>query len=175
MDCEPQITGTMEIQRTSDLSKQLLALRGSVVEGLRSVPHSLQTVAVVNGVEYVDDSRSTFLDASLLSILDLGKPLVWIVDAAMAPALDQRIMESMREQVEVIVFYGGLEQARADELEAEWGCVYTAGDLRTAVFTARELATPGGIVLFSPACPCGVGTANHAERGAEFKRAVLDL
>jgi UDP-N-acetylmuramoylalanine--D-glutamate ligase len=147
----------MEIQRTSDLSKQLLALRGSVVEGLRSVPHSLQTVAVVNGVEYVDDSRSTFLDA------------------AMAPALDKRIMESMREQVEVIVFYGGLDQARADELEAEWGCVYTAGDLRTAVFTARELATPGGIVLFSPACPCGVGAANHAERGAEFKRAVLDL
>lgn len=165
----------MELERTSELSKQLIALRGSGLEGLRNGPQTLCTVAVVNGVEYVDDSRSTFLDASLLSILDLDKPLVWIVDATMAPGMDARIKEFMRDHVDCTVFFGKSEPATMDALNAELGCVYGADDLRTAVFAARELAHEGGKVLFSPACTGGNGAANHAELSAEFKRAVRDL
>ncbi len=165
----------MDVERTSDLSGQLLALRGSGPEGLRNGSHSLRPVAEVNGVEYVDDTRGTFLDASLLSILDLGKPLVWIVDATMAPALDGRIQEFMRDHVDCTVFFGRAGTAAIEALDAGLGCVYGVDDLRTAVFTARELASPGGKVLFSPACPSAKGAANQTDLSAVFKRAVMDL
>ncbi|MBS1567824.1 MAG: hypothetical protein JST45_00125 [Bacteroidetes bacterium] len=158
----------MELQRRSEMAQLLRALRGHAPDGLR-------TVAVVGGVEYIDDSRSTFLDASLCAILDLGKPLVWIIDGSMAKALDQRMLEFMREHVDGTVFFGPADAAAVDALDAAIGGVYAAGDLRTAVFAARELACLGAKVLFSPACPSGNGTANHAERAVEFKRAVLDL
>lgn len=165
----------MESTRTSEMARLLIAMRGNGLGEVRKGPHSLRTVAVVADVDYVDDSRSTFLDATLLSIIDLEKPLVWVADASMVDAMDQRMMEFMRAHVDGMVFFGKADHARVDALHAELGHVYNTDDLRTAVFAARELAVPGGKVLFSPACPSGNGTANHEERGAEFKRAVLDL
>lgn len=164
----------MESTKTTEMARLLLAMReGS--EPRPYGPHQLRTVATVAGVEYVDDSGSTFLDATLLSIMDIGKPLVWVVDAVMARAVAGRMKEFLAEHVDCTVFYGEVESGMPDRPEAEDSRVYHAGDLRTAVFVARELAMEGGHVLFSPACPSGNGTANHAERGAEFKRAVLDL
>ena len=157
------------------MARLLLAMRDSGLGDVRQGPHGLRTIATVEGVEYVDDSRSTFLDASLLSIMDVGRPLVWVLDASMIAAIDKRIKEFMMENVDGTVLFGKVEQGRVDALDAEMGHVYNADDLRTAVFAARELATKGGKVLFSPACPGGNGSANHAERGAEFKRAVMDL
>lgn len=164
----------MESTKTTEMARLLLAMReghGSRPGG----PHQLRTVANVAGVDYVDDSGSTFLDATLLSIMDIGKPLVWVVDASMACAVAGKMKEFLAEQVDSTVFYGEMERAMLQQLDAEDSGMYHAGDLRTAVFVARELAAEGGHVLFSPACPSGNGTANHAERGAEFKRAVLDL
>ena len=157
------------------MARLLLAMRDSGPGEVRQGPHSLRTVATLAGVEYVDDSKSTFLDASLLSIMDLGRPLVWVVDASMITSIDDRIKEFMMEHVDGTVFFGKVEQDRVDALDAEMGPVYNADDLRTAVFAARELATEGGKVLFSPACPSGDITADHTERGEEFKRAVMDL
>ncbi len=165
----------MENTRTSEMARLLIAMRGNGLGEVRQGPHSLRSVAVVASVDYVDDSRSTFLDATLLSIIDLGKPLVWVADASMVDAMDQRMMEFMREHVDGIVFFGKADHKSVDALDAELGRVYKTDDLRTAVFAARELAVSGGKVLFSPACPSGNGTANHEERGAEFKRAVMDL
>jgi UDP-N-acetylmuramoylalanine--D-glutamate ligase len=76
----------------------------------------------------------------------------------------------LQERVSAVVLFGPQGDVQADGLE-----VVHAGDLRTAVFVARELAVDGDAVLFSPACPSGNGFANYEERGAEFKRAVRDL
>jgi UDP-N-acetylmuramoylalanine--D-glutamate ligase len=164
-----------EATRTNDLARMLQDMRSRGLDEARQGPHSLRVVATVEGVEYVDDSRSTFLDASLLSIADLGRPLVWVVDASMAPAIDTRLQAFLDEHVDATVFFGEVDRELVERLDAGSGKVYDAGDLRTAVFAARELAGPGSRVLFSPACPSSNGSANHAERAAEFKRAVMDL
>lgn len=83
--------------------------------------------------------------------------------------------EFIKEHVDATVIYGAIAQEHLETVDATIGNIYSAGDLRTAVFAARELAVEGGNVLFSPACPAGNGFANHAERAAEFKRAVTDL
>lgn len=164
----------MNTTDTSDLAKRLLALRGAAADPATRPGATPRTVAIA-GVDYIDDSRSTFLDAALFSILDLGKPLVWIADTAMLPAIDGRLLAFMGEQVDAAVFYGTPDPVKAQALESRSGCVYFADNLRTAVFTARELAVSGGRVLFSPACPATCGLANQAERSAEFRRALNDL
>lgn len=165
----------MPFTGTSELTQRLVALRHQGMDGLRNGPHSLKTVARLDGVEYINDSSSTFLDATLLSMVDLGRPMVWIAGASVLNAMDGRIRDFLKEQVDAIVFYGEAEQARVDALDAELGHVYNADSLRTAVFAARELAKRGSKVLFSPACPCGREAANHAERAAQFVHAVNDL
>lgn len=165
----------MEGTRTSELARRLLALRVQGPDVAQQTAHSLPVVAEIGGVQYVDHSSSTFLDSSLLAILDLGHPLTWVVDGRMAEVVKARLKEFMAEHVQATVFYGPIDQDLVEGLEAEVRSVYHTDDLRTAVFTARELAEPGGKVLFSPACPGGNGMANHAERSAAFRQAVMDL
>jgi len=165
----------MERTIASEMARRLIALREHGLGELRSGAHNLRELAVTEGVRYFDDSGSTFMDATLLAIADVGKPLVWITDATMVASWGAHIPEFLKEHVDATVIYGVIDQKHLDTVDATIGNIYSAGDLRTAVFAARELAVEGGNVLFSPACPAGNGFANHAERAAEFKRAVKDL
>jgi UDP-N-acetylmuramoylalanine--D-glutamate ligase len=160
------------------VNKQNTVLRiagGQLLEARRAAlgtkaPHSLEAVAEVDGVVYINDSRATFLDATLASLALMERRTVWIAGAWSDDMSEGHVRGLLQERVSAVVLFGPQGDVQADGLE-----VVHAGDLRTAVFVARELAVDGDAVLFSPACPSGNGFANYEERGAEFKRAVRDL
>lgn len=150
---------------------------GQLLEARRAAlavwgPHRMEAVSSVEDVLYVNDSRSTFLDASLASLATLDRKTVWIVGAWSPEMAEEHVQGLLRERVRVVVLFGPLVEGAEESLPDH---IYRTEDLRTAVFTARELAEAGEVVLFSPACPSGNGFANYEERGAAFKRAVHDL
>ncbi|MEO8589722.1 MAG: cyanophycin synthetase [Flavobacteriales bacterium] len=135
-------------------------------------PHRLEPVATVNDVLYINDSKATFLDAALESLASIENRVVWIVGTWSDDMADGHVQELLKQRVSALVLYTPPLDAVSASLPEH---VYQAEELRTAVFVAHELAKPGEVVLFSPACPSGNGFANYEERGAEFKRAVKDL
>lgn len=153
----------------------LLQARGRALEALRTAPHALELVATIGDVDIVNDSRSTFIDATLRSMSALQSPIVWIAGAQVAGTSAQHVQDFLRRRVVAVVFFGRVEDHLLDELRSVIGEVYSAEEVRTATFLARELAGEGKTILFSPGCPSGDGFANYEERGAEFKRAVRDL
>lgn len=132
----------------------------------------MEAVGSVADVLYVNDSRATFLDATLESLGVLDRRTVWIVGTWSTEMGEAPVQELLKERVTNVVLYGAMIDGAVDSLPEH---IYRTDDLRTAVFMARELAVAGDVVLFSPACPSGNGFANYEERGAEFKRAVRDL
>ena len=151
---------------------QLLEARKATTLAGSSAPHQMEVVATVNEVLYINDSRSTFLDATLSSLGSLDRKAVWIAGAWSDDLADGYAQELLAERVSAIVLFG----VTADEQGfTDGGNVFLADDVRMAVFLARELAKAGELVLFSPACPSGNGFANYEERGAEYRRAVRDL
>lgn len=129
----------------------------------------------VNGVPYINDSRSTFLDATLESLSQMEGKVIWIVGDLSNEMEEGYVQDIVREKVAAMVLFGRPADAVEGEGMAPVEQLYVTHELRTAVFLANELARPGESVLFSPACPSGNGFANYEERGAEFKRAVRDL
>jgi UDP-N-acetylmuramoylalanine--D-glutamate ligase len=151
---------------------QLLEARKAAALAGSAAPHQMEVVATVNEVLYINDSRSTFLDATLSSLGSLDRRAVWIAGAWSDDLADGYAQELLAERVSAIVLFG----VTADEQGfTDGGNVFLADDVRMAVFLARELAKAGELVLFSPACPSGNGFANYEERGAEYRRAVRDL
>lgn len=151
---------------------QLLEARKAAALAGPGAPHQMEVVATVNEVLYINDSRSTFLDATLSSLGSLDRRAVWIAGAWSDDLADGYAQELLAERVSAIVLFG----VTADEQGfTDGGNVFLADDVRMAVFLARELAKSGELVLFSPACPSGNGFANYEERGAEYRRAVRDL
>jgi UDP-N-acetylmuramoylalanine--D-glutamate ligase len=150
---------------------------GQLLEARRAAlstwgPHRLEALAEIDDVLYVNDSRATFLDATLESLGIIERRIVWVVGAWSTEMQSLALQHHLRGKVRTVVLYGMLEEGAEGSLPEH---IYRTENLRTAVFTARELAQPGDAVLFSPACPSGNGFANYEERGAEFKRAVKDL
>lgn len=150
---------------------QLLGARRTAIEAQGQGPHRMEPVLSVNGVLYINDSKATFLDASLESLGTLDKRVVWIAGAWSVEMAEGYVLELLQERVSAVVLFGPVKEVQGKESTQ----VIHANELRTAVFLARELAQEGEVVLFSPACPSGNGYANYEERGAEFKRAVRDL
>lgn len=135
-------------------------------------PHRMEAVCSLDDVLYVNDSRATFLDASLETLGVLERPVVWIVGSWSDEMGEEQVQAVLKERVSAVVLFGPLVEGSEASLPEH---IYRTEDLRGAVATARELAPAGNVVLFSPACPSGNGFANYEERGAEFKRIVRDL
>jgi UDP-N-acetylmuramoylalanine--D-glutamate ligase len=160
---------------TQRLSEQLLEARRQALAEQTVGPHSLEHVGLVNGVAYVNDSRSTFLDASLNALVSVEGPVLWIAGAWPAELDRGPVQAFLKEKVVALILFGPGGERPMDAVRSFTDQLFHAEEVRTAVFLAHELAREGQVVLFSPACPSGEGFANYEERGAEFKRAVRDL
>ena len=154
--------------------EHLLDMRRASLASHNGAPHSMELVARIDDVAYINDSKSTFLDATLGSLAGLEGKAIWICGPLTSDLGQGYVQQLLEERVSCVVVFGTKEEDR-DMLKPFGGALYFAEELRTAVFLAKELANPGETVLFSPACPSGNGFANYEERGVEFKRAVRDL
>jgi UDP-N-acetylmuramoylalanine--D-glutamate ligase len=160
---------------TQRLTEQLLEARRQALAEQTVGPHGLEHVGVLKGVAYVNDSRSTFLDASLNALASVEGPVLWIA-GAWPTELDRPLVHDfLKEKVVALILFGPCTERPMEAARAYTEQLFHAEEVRTAVFLAHELAREGQVVLFSPACPSGEAFANYEERGAEFKRAVRDL
>ena len=153
----------------------LLDMRRASLAVHNGAPHSMENVARIDDVVYINDSKATFLDATLASLSQINCKVIWICGPISNDLGQGYVQEMLEEKVDRVIVFGAFENNDPEMLKPFNGTVYFAEELRTAVFLARELATAGQAVLFSPACPSGNGFANYEERGMEFKRAVKDL
>ncbi len=166
---------TLHLLNLRQARTDLVEARAQAMDELRSTPHRMEFVGMVRGVEYINDSRATFLDATLRSLAAIEKPVLWIAGDLPDGLFDDAVRAFLGEHVTALILCGSTHRDPPAPLRDMAGRTYLAGDLRTAVFLAHELATSGEVVLFSPACPSGDGFANYEERGHAFKRTVREL
>lgn len=159
----------------SSAGDELLASRRSSPSAQDGTPHRLEVVGTVADTTFINDPRSTFLDASLGSLDQMPGKVVWILGDLPAEMDEGHVRDLLIEKVGAMVLFGHHPDDLDPCLKVPVCDVRATEDIQAAVFLANELAPRGGLVLFSPACPSGRGFADHGERGAEFRRAVRYL
>jgi UDP-N-acetylmuramoylalanine--D-glutamate ligase len=140
----------------------------------RPAPHRLETIAVVHGVEYVNDSKATNVDAVLRALECFRSPVVLIMGGVDKGGDFGRLRDPLRRGGRGLILMGGSR----DALRAALGGVLPTREvatMRAAVQAAREMAVAGNAVLLAPGCASFDLYANYQERGEDFRRAVLDL
>ncbi|MCB0794181.1 MAG: hypothetical protein KDB88_05545 [Flavobacteriales bacterium] len=163
-------------RRTSTTAgKALVEARIHALDRSTAQAHDLEHVAEVDGVNYINDSKATFLDATLRSLDRVQGPVIWISGCLPVELGSGGPHDLLRNKVVAVVLFGTEAERNLDALDPFVEHVYFALEVRTACFLARELARQGETVLFSPGCPSGEGYANYEERGMAFKQAVRDL
>jgi UDP-N-acetylmuramoylalanine--D-glutamate ligase len=141
------------------------------------LPHRLELVAERGGVEWVNDSKATNVDSTVVGLAAFpeGKPSVVLLlggRGKKAPYAPLRPLFPGR--VKALLTLG--EDAPAIERElGDLGPTESCGDLRTAVARAARLAGPGDVVLLSPACASYDQFRDYEERGETFRRLASEV
>ncbi|MBL0918333.1 MAG: UDP-N-acetylmuramoyl-L-alanine--D-glutamate ligase [Hydrogenophaga sp.] len=157
---------------------------GPMLHGLREYrgePHRVEPVAIVEGVEYFDDSKGTNVGATLAAVNGLGaeRRLVVILGGDGKGQDFAPLAAPLARHARAVVFIGRdaplLRAAVAEALQAAGVPMHDAGELSAAVALAAELAQSGDAVLMSPACASLDQFRNYVHRAEVFVAAVREL
>ena len=147
----------------------------------RGEPHRMEPVAIVDEVEYFDDSKGTNVGATLAAVSGLGaeRRLVVILGGDGKGQDFSPLAAPLARHARAVVFIGRdaplLRAAVEDALRGAGVPLHDAGELTVAVPLAAELARPGDAVLMSPACASLDQFRNYVQRGEVFAAAVREL
>jgi UDP-N-acetylmuramoylalanine--D-glutamate ligase len=139
----------------------------------RGLPHRLATVAEIDGVRYVNDSKATNVDAMKRALESFPAPITLIAGGRDKDGDFASVAALVSERVHLAIYVG---EATAKLLRA-WPHVRSerASTLEQAVSIAQVQTPQGGVVLLSPGCASYDMFRNFEERGARFEAAVLEL
>ena len=159
------------------LARHLGVALDALQKGLDSypgLPHRLEPVRVLDGVEWINDSKATNVDSVEKSLTAFPGNVHIIMGGRGKGAPYAPLRELMRGRVKTIFTIGEDAPAIASELSgvAE---IEPCGALSTAVFQARKRARGGDVVLLSPACASYDQFRNFEDRGDQFKALVRGL
>ena len=147
------------------------------LRGFKGLPHRCQTVAVVDGVTFINDSKATNVGACLAALDGLGEARKHIVLIAGGDAKNADL-SPLREPVARYVRHVVTLGKDAPAVETALGDAAPLHRVRLlpeAVQLARSLARSGISVLLSPACASLDMFANFEARGREFETCVREL
>jgi UDP-N-acetylmuramoylalanine--D-glutamate ligase len=145
---------------------------GRTLRDFRGVAHRFETVAEINGVTYINDSKATnpSAAAAAISSFDSG------VHAILGGSLKGGSFAGLStESIRTAYLIGEAADSIADALAGTGVELVRSGDLEHAVAEASQRARPGEVVLLAPACASFDQYRDYEERGEHFKALVRSL
>ncbi|MCT4581239.1 MAG: hypothetical protein N4A35_07460 [Flavobacteriales bacterium] len=151
--------------------EQLLAIRRKSLASFSDMDYRLESTAILDGVEWINDSKSTDVASTHYALSVFNQPLHWIVEID-GGEQDYSILEDLvRHQVRSIACYGVYNS----EFENLFGSIVDSyvfhANLEEAVKAIADRAKAYEVVLFSPASFSSDGRS-YIERGKMFNRVL---
>ena len=149
---------------------------GKVCTEFKGVPHRIEYVKTVNGVEYYNDSKGTNPDAAIKGIKAMKSKTYLIGGGYDKKSSYDEWIDSFDGKVKKLVLLGQTA-SDIDKSARSRGFVDTVfvKSLEEAVKYCYDMAEPGECVLLSPACASWGMFDNYEQRGDMFKEYVNKL
>lgn len=140
----------------------------------RGVPHRIELVRQVNDVLYINDSKATNVDSTLVALKSFKQPIILILGGEHKGTPYTPIRELVRKQVKQILTIGEAAPIIAKDLKNA-APLLAMRTLDRAVVQAARMAKKGDVVLLSPACASFDQFKNFEHRGQVFTELVNKL
>ena len=140
-----------------------------------NAPHRLEPCGAWNGVEFINDSKATNVDAVYYALNSYKQPLILLMGGVDKGNEYEVLDPLVKEKVKGLICLG----TDNSKLEKHFGQLvpqlFATDSLEDAVKKAKEWANPGDVVLLSPACASFDLFKNYEDRGDQFKATVKRL
>ena len=154
------------------LAAMLYALRE-----YRGEPHRVASVAVLQDVEFIDDSKGTNVGATVAAINSVGadRKIVLILGGDGKGQDFSPLRVPIQQFAREVVLIGKDAAKLREVLQGAGVPMHDAANLEDAVKVCQGLAQTGDAVLLSPACASLDMFKNYVHRGEVFAQAVQAL
>ena len=139
------------------------------------VEHRLEKVCKVGGVQYINDSKATNVDACWYALESMKTPTILIIGGKDKGNDYAPIKPLVAEKCTALVYLGA-DNAKLHRNFDDIGLpVRDTHSMKECVEACYELAKPGDTVLLSPCCASFDLFKNMEDRGEQFKTLVRAL
>ena len=145
-----------------------------VFQEFRGVEHRLEKVRRLDGIDFINDSKATTVEAARWALRSIDQPVVMICGGRDKNIDFSVLAESVQHKVKKMYAVGEARQKIRQAFAALTGFEECEG-LEEAVIKARQNASEGGCVLLSPMCASFDMFSDFEQRGRVFKEIVSRL
>lgn len=139
------------------------------------VEHRLEKVCKVGGVQYINDSKATNVDACWYALESMKNPTILILGGKDKGNDYNQIKELVKKKCVGLVYLGADNKKLHDNFDALGIPVRDTHSMKDCVAACYEIARPGDTVLLSPCCASFDLFKNMEDRGNQFKTLVRNL
>lgn len=139
------------------------------------VEHRLEKVTKVGGVQYINDSKATNVDACWYALESMKTPTILIVGGKDKGNDYNAIKPLVKEKCVGLVYLGADNKKLHDNFDNMGIPVRDTHSMKECVEACYEMAKPGDTVLLSPCCASFDLFKNMEDRGEQFKTLVRNL
>ena len=139
--------------------------------------HRCELVRILDGVEYINDSKATNLHALDSALRSQSRRVVLIAGGKQKGLDYSELLPRLESSARGVIVFGEIAKQLQDTLEPISNTISAeiATNLENAVSQARAMAERGDTILFSPGTSSFDMFSGYEERGDYFRRIVNDL
>jgi len=141
----------------------------------QNVEHRMEYVITVHGIDFVNDSKATNVNACWYALESMTKDVVWIVGGVDKGNDYAELGEMVSEKVKAIICLGENNENIINAFTGKVDTIVQASSMQEAVTQSYALAGKQDVVLLSPACASFDLFTNYEDRGLQFKKEVRNL
>jgi UDP-N-acetylmuramoylalanine--D-glutamate ligase len=145
------------------------------VKNFHSLEHRMEFVAMVRGVEFINDSKATNVNSTWFALESMNKPTVLVLGGTDKGNDYGLIADLVKEKVKAIVCMGADNKKIVEAFKDIVPVIVETDSAKKAVNASFKMAGKGDVVLLSPACASFDLFKNYEDRGTQFKDAVKEL
>ena len=178
---ELSLTGRHNIYNSlaAGIASNIAGIKNEVIRKCLSdfpgVEHRLEKVTRVGGVEYINDSKATNVDACWYALESMKGDTILIL-GGLDKGNDYNEIKDLVIQKCVGLVYLGADNSKLHKFFDNLGIpVRDTHSMKDCVEACYEMAKPGDTVLLSPCCASFDLFKNMEDRGEQFKTLVRNL
>lgn len=145
------------------------------LSGITTLEHRMERVMKIRGVEFVNDSKATSVNATWYALEYFKPPIIWIAGGQDKGNDYSILYDLVKNKVKAIICLGKDNSKLINAFKKFNLPMYETMSMDEAVKIAYKIASPGDTVLLSPACASFDLFENYEDRGKKFKKAVRDI
>ena len=139
------------------------------------VEHRLEKVAIVDGVEYINDSKATNVNSCWYALQSMKKKTILILGGKDKGNDYSEIAELVKSKCSGLIFLGA-DNSKLLEFFKDYGLpIADTHSIEECVEKAHHMAKSGEAVLLSPCCASFDLFKSYEDRGRQFKNLVHKL